>query len=1584
MSPASGLLQTLSARGVRLALDSQDNLLIRGNRHALGDDLLASIRELKPMIVTILRAQTQEAPVDIGHAPRDEPLPVSYAQKRMWLLHQIDGGSARYNMFGAFHLIGALERHALERAFHTIVHRHESLRTCFSAGDDGEPVQRVQSAATFLVAYEDVTELPDAERPRFIGEQLARERSREFDLSADLMIRVRLLRIGDTEHSVAITLHHIASDGWSMSILLKELAALYGAYCAGRENPLSPLPIQYADYAHWQRTWLQGEVLQRSLAYWERQLADIPVLHNVPTDRPRPPIHSPCGSVYSASVNAQTRDALQTFCRERSATMFMGLHAAFAVLIARHSDETDIVIGTPIANREQAQVADLVGCFANTLVLRTDLSGSPDFNEVLRRSRAVLLDAYAHQQVPFEKIVERLQPQRSLGHMALFQIALVLQEQEGQQLQLRDLVLKRWDELQQGAKFDLALIVKPIATGMSLLWEYSTGLFERETIVRLAEHFGVLLRILLQRPDARVFQVEMISAAERTALLVKSNLSAMSYPVDKHLHQLFEAHARHAPDAIAAIYEAEQVTYAELNDRANRLAHYLRHRHGVKADHLVGLCLERSVEMVVAIIGVLKAGGAYVPLDPSYPAARLQYIVADAGLRSVLTTLRLSASVPLDPAQAVCMDAPEVQAMLAEESAHDLDAQMVGLQPSDLAYVIYTSGSTGLPKGVMVEHRQLTRLMMATRQQFAFDNRDVWTLFHSYSFDFSVWELWGALVHGGTLVVVPLAAARSPGEFCRLLARHRVTVLNQTPSAFTSLLQEEQLYSLQLQLRYVIFGGEALNPFALRRWVSARGDERPQLINMYGITETTVHVTNLRVTRETVECGGSVSPIGAPLPDMQLLILNAEQSLAPVGVPGEIYVGGAGVARGYLNRPDLDAARFVTLPQFSGGRFYRTGDRARHLPSGIEYLGRGDHQVKIRGFRIELGEIEAALASHSSVREVLVIADERMLGEKQLVAHYTVSDPVDTDELREFLRARLPEYMVPQHLILLSELPLTVNGKVDRKRLPAVRATHDPTRYVAPRTTLESLLCEAWQEALSVERVGVNENFFTIGGDSMRVVKLVRRAADRGVLVRVQDVFAHQTIAELAIFLATGNAERVREEAAPLHLLESIECRQYLDEHVEDCYPATAMQRLMWEMHQDTTLGAAVYLPQVMFEIIDIALRPESLKHALDHLMTKHPTLRTRFVRTPGGELLQTVRRRFEVQLPVLDLTTVDGPEQAQRIDDLLLGDARQSFELEQPCIRFRLLQLASRRWALMISTHHAIEDGWGFTQFTNELVTSYRRVEEGELLNAAVRPQNVFKEHVALEVEARQSTAHRAAWQALLSDYQPMPVVPSQSSTAIEGDAGSVRRRVVTIALSISEPRAEQLRQCARDRGVPLRAVFLLAYQRGLARLLRASVVTIDVVSSGRSARLTDPMRAMGLFWRFLPVVSGRNLDGSSALTALSAVLSTTDAHAAYPRDCIAGLVQVSADALTYAAFNFVDFHNRMVGDQSALVIRSRHSADRFHHALKFAIVKHGAQSLEAHLEYDRLSVSQADAARLVQLIEYELALLASDATMA
>ncbi|HLM54865.1 MAG TPA: amino acid adenylation domain-containing protein, partial [Pyrinomonadaceae bacterium] len=917
-------------------------------------------------------------------ADRDRA-PLSFAQARLWFMEQLMPGGSAYNLPAALRLSGRLDVDALGRSFDEIVRRHEALRTTF-AEEGGQAVQRIAPRLSVPLRVIDLTSLPEAEREREAVRLATEEARTPFDLSAGPLARASLLRLAPEEHVLLFTLHHVISDGWSMGVLVRETAALYGAYAAGLPSPLPELEIQYADFAAWQREWLRGEVLEKQLAYWRRKLGGAPPVLELPTDRPRPASQTFRGASLQFSLPRDVSERLKALAREEGSTLFMTLLAAFQLLLARHTGQEDVVVGTPIANRKRAEVEPLIGFFVNTLVLRTDLSGRPTFRELLGRVRETTLGAYANQDLPFERLVEELRPERDLGRNPLFQVIFALQNAPVPPPELSGLTLRPQEYESAATRFDLEAHLWDTPAGLGGVLIYSTDLFDESTARRLGRHYGRLLAEAAEDPNRRVTNYPMLDEEELARLLSGWGQPATQYPGQACLHELFESHAGRSPDSVALSFGGSALTYGELNERANRLAHCLRER-GVGPDTLVALCLERSPEMVVAILAVLKAGGAYVPFEPTQPQERLDHMLADCSPALVLTQSELRGRLASAGLPVLLLDEQEQE--LASYPSSDLPAGEAGLTDAHLAYVIYTSGSTGRPKGVMVEHRQVRRLLDSTDSDFGFSERDVWTMFHSYAFDFSVWELWGALAYGGRLVLVPSLVARSPEEFYRLLVEERVTVLNQTPTAFTQLMAVDAARGGELRLRAVVFGGEALTLSELRGWVERRGDERPQLVNMYGITETTVHVTYRRLTREDIE-GGAGSVIGRPLSDLRVYLLDPYGVPVPEGVVGEMYVGGGGLARGYLNQPGLTAERFIPHPfgETAGARLYRTGDLARYLADGdIEYLGRADNQVKVRGFRIELGEVESLLSRHPSVRESVVVAREETAGDRRLVAY---------------------------------------------------------------------------------------------------------------------------------------------------------------------------------------------------------------------------------------------------------------------------------------------------------------------------------------------------------------------------------------------------------------------------------------------------------------------------------------------------------------------------------------------------------------------------------------------------------------------
>ncbi len=1046
-----------------------------------------------------MRQTASSVPTDgIQPVARSGPLQPSFAQQRLWFLAQLDQAAG-----GAYHvpirlrLKGELDVLALRATLDRIVYRHESLRTTF-VQIGAETAQVVAEPEGFPLREIDFRSMSDHDRELSVKNEAVEEMKRPFDMQAGPLVRGSLLRLDVHEHVLLVTMHHIIADAWSMGLLVREMSALYAAFSRDAPDPLPSLPVQYPDYAAWQRRWLQGDLLKSQLDYWKQQLAGAPVLLDLPTDRPRPSVQSYRGGSIALNLGAELTADLRRLVRDEGVTLFMAVFTAWWVLLSRLSGNEDIVIGAPVANRQHTEIEELIGFFVNTLALRLRVEDDPSVSGMLQRVREMTLAAYNHQELPFEQVVEMLQPPRSTSHNPIFQTVLMLNNTpKGDELDLPGIRVEHLHIPHLTTQYDLTLSFVDAGESLTGTIEYSSDLFDRATVLVFSERLKRVLAAMAADRGRPLSSIALVSESERRQLLVAFNDGAsVDYSKEQLIHELFEARVLADPQAVAVVYEDRHLSYGELNARANQVAHRLRTL-GVRPDDRVAICVERSLELVVGLLGILKAGGAYVPLDPSYPVQRLRYMLSDCAPVALLTQSSLRDGEVLRDARVptVMLDG-EGLSELAEQPNENLERQLLGLTPRHLAYVIYTSGSTGEPKGVMVEHTNVCQLFGSTGERFGFDKRDVWTLFHSFAFDFSVWEIWGALSYGGRLIVVPYETARSPLAFYELLCATGVTVLNQTPTAFKQLSAAQGQSTQRHALRVVIFGGEALEAHALQEWVRSNGVLQPKLVNMYGITETTVHVTYHSLTREQVELPGA-SNIGRPLPHLQVYLLDRGGQPVPLGVRGEIYIGGAGVARGYLNRPQLTAERFIEDPFEAGGRLYRTGDLGRYRADGsIEYLGRNDHQVKIRGFRIELGEIEAQLNRCEGVREAVVIAREDVPGEKRLVGYVVAQEgrALTVAQMRSRLQEALPEHMVPAGIVQLEALPLTPNGKLDREALPAPDEAAIPTRtYEAPQGELESAIAQIWQELLGVGRVGRQDNFFDLGGHSLLAAHCVAR-----------------------------------------------------------------------------------------------------------------------------------------------------------------------------------------------------------------------------------------------------------------------------------------------------------------------------------------------------------------------------------------------------------------------------------------------------------------------------------------------------------
>ncbi|HEX8695142.1 MAG TPA: non-ribosomal peptide synthase/polyketide synthase, partial [Longimicrobium sp.] len=1261
-----------------------------------------TVAELAVPVEELRRAELPVLP-PVVPVERTGALRLSFAQERLWFLDRLEPGSTTYNIFGARRLGGVLDETALERSFSEIVRRHESLRTTFREVN-GSPVQVVAPFEGFSLAVEDLSGLSEADREAAVGRRAGEEARRPFDLSTGPLFRAALLRLGAEDRVLLLGMHHIVSDGWSMGVLFRELSSLYAAYREGRESPLPELPVQYADYAVWQREQLTGEVLDRQLAYWKERLAGVPELLELPTDHPRPAVQTYRGATVPVALSRELLERLQALARSEGATLYMTLLGAFQVLLSKYAGSEDVVVGSPIAGRARGEVEALIGFFLNTLALRTDLSGNPSFREVLGRVREATLGAYAHQEVPFEKLVAELQPERSLSHAPFFQVWFTLLNAEGGGggVALPGLEVSGVGSELGTAQFDLSLILTATPQGLLGGLNYGTDLFERGTVERMLGHLERVLEQVAADADVRLSRLELLGEAERRQVVEEWNRTDAAYPADRCIHELFEAQAARAPGAVAVRFEGESLTYGELNERANRLAHSLV-RLGVGPEVRVGLCLERSMEMVVAILAVLKAGGAYVPLDPGYPAERLAFTLSDAGVPVVLVQESVRAVLPaVDGVEIVSLDGLSEQ--LAAESAENPRS---GATSESLAYVIYTSGSTGRPKGVLIAHRNVARLFAATEAGFGFGESDVWTLFHSYAFDFSVWELWGALLYGGRLVVVPWSVSRDPAAFRKLLARERVTVLSQTPSAFRALAEVDEGEAEPLQaLRTVVFGGEALQYESLRGWLDRYGPRRPRLVNMYGITETTVHVTWHTVTGRELKDAAAGSGVGKAIPDLRAYVLDPAGNPSPLGVPGELYVGGAGLARGYLGRPGLTAQRFVPDP-FSGeagALLYRSGDRARWKADGtLEYLGRIDQQVKIRGFRIELGEIESVLLAHPGVASAAVIV--RGEGrDTELVAYVVAAGRAPSPaELRDALKRHLPDYMVPAAFVPLERLPLTANGKLDRKALPAPEAAAAGAEdgYVAPRTPVEEVLAAIWCEVLRLERVGAEDDFFAVGGHSLRATQVAARVRDVfAIELPLRALFEAPVLADLA-----ARVEEIRRAGVPV-------LPPVLPVDRTGPLPLSFAQERLWFIHRLEPGSAAYNMPVV--RRLGGALDEPALERALGEIVWRHESLRTTFAEVDGTPV-QVVAPFRGFALPVEDLSGLSEADREAAVRRRVQEEAQRAFDLSAgPLFRAALLRLGEEDHVLLLSMHHIVSDGWSTGVLFRELSILYQAYRDG------------------------------------------------------------------------------------------------------------------------------------------------------------------------------------------------------------------------------------------------------------------------------
>ncbi|HZF12826.1 MAG TPA: amino acid adenylation domain-containing protein, partial [Thermoanaerobaculia bacterium] len=1526
------------------------------------------------------------APAEVDGASH----PLSYGQRALWALHQREPESPVYNLALAVRLPGALDRPALRRALQALVDRHPALRTTFDAPTRSAPEAHVAAQQEVSLVEEDARN----ETAAAFAERLSAFAHRPFDLARGPLLRLALYRTA-TACVLLLTVHHIVSDLGSLGIVLAELGALYTAYRRNTKpgepaEPALPTPRLAYDYARRQEEILAGPEGQRLWEYWRHRLAgELPLL-DLPLDRPRPTTQTYSGAARAARLEAALGDDLRALCRREGATLFTLLLAAFETLLHRYTGQRSVVVGAPTAGRDRAELADVVGYFVNPVVLLGDLAGDPPFAAFLAQTRTVVHGALAHQDFPFALLVERLQPERDPSRSPLFQVVLTLQKtlridsaaaaalalgEAGRPIALGDLTVEPEPLARPVVPFDLTLSLAEAGGPLLASFQYNRDLFDATTLARLAGHFANLLAGVAHEPHLALSALPLLGPAERHQLVVEPAAEMPAIPAITEatgLYKTFAAQVERTPDALAASRAGEHLTYGELDRRACRLAHHLR-RLGVGPEVLVGVCLPPSLDLVLALLAVLAAGGAYLPLDPEYPAERLRFMAEDARAPVIVTQEPFRGRFTGEDLALVRLDADagEIARSAAARPLPDAGGALAG----SAAYVIYTSGSTGRPKGVVVSHREVLRLFAATAPWFRFTAGDVWTLFHSYAFDFSVWELWGALLHGGRLVVVPRWLARAPDAFQALLAREGVTVLNQTPSAFYALIEADRAADAGAaeSLRAVVFGGEALDPERLAPWFARHG-ERTKLVNMYGITETTVHVTYRPLGALDLGRPGG-SPIGVPIPDLDTHVVDASLQPAPLGVPGELAVGGAGLARGYLGRPELTAVRFCPDPWSGrpGARLYRSGDLVRRRAGGeLQYLGRIDQQVKVRGFRVELGEIEAALCRHPAVRAAVVTAraDADSVGDR-LVAYLVADDdrapmpplpPIE--ELRSFLQETLPDYMVPAIFVPLAALPLSPSGKVDRRALPAPEPVRPELAHarIAPRNETEAELAAIWSEVLRVPEVGVTDNFFALGGDSILSLQVVARAHQRGYRLTPRQAFEHQTIAELAAAAATNEAETLKPAMGTAGDLET----------AEGAYPLTPLQQgLLFHSVYEPDLDE--YLVQVLCKLagpLDFA----ALAAAWSLAVSRHPALRTAFRWQEGGAAVQEVEAAAEPAWRREDWRPLDPVRQESRLADLLAEDRRQGFDLRvAPLLRLALLRLADERHQLLLSFHHLILDGWSTAALLKEVLTAYAALHAGHA--PELPPAPPFRDYLVW-LAAQDPGQAETYWRRRLQGFAaPTPLAADRPPGAVPPRYGERR-------LALPSYGNSGLGAFARRHRLTQGTLVQAAWGLLLACHAGERDVVFGTTVAGRPAELPGVESMLGLLINTLPVRLATD-PAEPLLPWLAALQADLVEMRQFEHSALAAVQGWSEVPRGQALFDsIVIFENypldrSLLGRRGELDVSDVRSVEWTHYPLSLTALP--GDTLELQVVYDQRRFDAATADRLLAHLERLLAGMAA-----
>jgi len=1403
------LIEYLNGQGVFPYL-ADGKLKTRSTSDTLEPAVVAAIRAAKDELIAFLAQESQGAADAIAPLAGDAGLPLSFNQERLWLTNQIGEGSAQYNITQALRLDGALDRAALGRALDALVERHAVLRTTYSQRD-GVALQTINPAAPLPLLERDLSGLSGAAQEAAVAQAAQEQAGLAFDLERDAMLRVLLLALGAGSHVVVFTMHHIASDGWSMALLARDFVQLYQAFSAGGANPLAPLPLRYVDYAAWQRERLSGAALEQELDFWQQRLAGIPKLHGLPLDHARPAQQQFTGQRIEQRIDRTLLERLYRLGERQGATFFMVLQAAYALLLSRWSGEDDIVVGCPVAGRTRQELEPVIGFFANALVYRTDLSGQPSFEQLLARVKAYALDVFSHQEMPFETLAKNVQVERSLAYSPVFQVSLTLQNNDAARLELPGLAVSSVNFESNKTLFDLSVFAREAEDGLYLSWLFADQLFERATIERMAASFAVLLQGACDDPA---------QPAHRLPLTDSQPLASQTSvdPATPVIRQ-FEAQAAASPSAIAVACAGNELEYAALNAEANRLARHLLSK-GVQRDAVVALCLERSVESLLAMLAVQKAGAAYLPLDPGLPAERLQALMDDAGVDLVLTQQSLMSELPFEGRSLVPLDPMWRKALLKNYADDNLSEAEAAVDGAGLAYVIYTSGSTGQPKGVMIEHAGLARSALAQREAYGVNSSSVVLQFVSFSFDVAVADWAMALSCGATLCIAEEAQRLNGAALAQLAGSYRASHL-QVPAPVLAQLDAAAFPSLHT----VIVGGSASNAAVLSQWMPGR-----RCFNAYGPTEAVI-ASGARLLQSPEEHGN----IGHPFGHVRYYVLDEAGQPLPDGAPGELYIGGAALARGYLNAPEMTAQRFLDDPFAGSGRMYRTCDLVRRTASGeLAFIGRTDEQVKLRGYRIELGEIRTQLLRHRDVREALVLVDGDS-GAQRLLAYLVPQQGASADGLADSVRAQLqqvlPDYMVPAGFAVLERLPLTVNGKVDRKALPAIALASAAAEFSAPRNDTESVLCAIWAQLLKAEQVGIHDNFFALGGDSILSIQVVARANQAGIGITTRQLFAHQTVAELAAQAVAAGVQSPQEE-------------------VQGGLAMLPIQRHFVEISH----GALGHFNQSVLLLPPAGLDESMLRKMVEAVYRRHDALRLQWQREDDGAWsaqhmpLDAARLKSAVCLESLP---GDPAAHSAFVAERCGFWQRASDPCQGPLLRAVLFTGSAPR--LFLVAHHLVVDGVSWRILLADLEQAYRQLGAGQAIQLAPKSASLQQWGAAVEQYAQSPrlAAELPFWLAQLE--QPVAALPQRAAGAAPAQSST---RTASLALTAQETDA-LLRHCGQRYRTQINELLLAGVYLGMQRWSGAEGVRLLLEGHGRADldEAIDTSQTVGWFTSTYPL---------------------------------------------------------------------------------------------------------------------------------